>query len=224
MKTYGYVYISEQQISKLEKYGTTLNHARIETFFLNLSSAADKHSIYVEKSTDRSEEEHIRFLEKFIKSITNSSLVIVNLKDFSYDETVVASLYTLCWNGNVGLQVLDTPWLNVNFLKNTKLSLDMALSIIKKIYYCERHKSSEIQSAKAYLQQKQKIAIAQTRPSTLTTKKSIDSKAIIIEKSCSFNGKMRDADLIEELGISRNSFYKYKRELKAELIINEKAE
>ena len=49
---------------------------------------------------------------------------------------------------------------------------------------------------------------------TLITKKSIDCKAIIQKHSKDFGGTLCDHDIIKLCGCSRNSYYKYKRELK----------
>lgn len=48
----------------------------------------------------------------------------------------------------------------------------------------------------------------------LTTKKSIKAKEDIKKYSKDFNGSLADVDVMKLLGISRNSFYKYKKELK----------
>lgn len=48
----------------------------------------------------------------------------------------------------------------------------------------------------------------------LTTKKSIKAKEDIIKYSKDFKGSLADVDVMKLLGISRNSFYKYKKELK----------
>ena len=50
----------------------------------------------------------------------------------------------------------------------------------------------------------------------ITTKKSIDMKDKIIKMAKDFNGSMTDKDVIETLGIARNTYFKYKREIKAE--------
>ena len=57
--------------------------------------------------------------------------------------------------------------------------------------------------------------IGQPKGTKLTTKKSIEAKAIIEKHSKSFNGTLSDDECIKLAGISRNSFYKYKAELKA---------
>lgn len=49
----------------------------------------------------------------------------------------------------------------------------------------------------------------------LTTKKSIEAKEIIRTHSKDFGGTLSDAECIKLAGISRNSFYKYKAELKS---------
>lgn len=51
----------------------------------------------------------------------------------------------------------------------------------------------------------------------LTTKKSITAKEKIKQHSKDFGGSLDDADCIKLVGISRNTFYKYKRELKEEI-------
>lgn len=54
----------------------------------------------------------------------------------------------------------------------------------------------------------------------LTTKKSIEMKAKIKKLSKDFGGSMNDKEAMELLKIARNTFYKYKKELIAELAEN----
>ena len=49
---------------------------------------------------------------------------------------------------------------------------------------------------------------------SLTTKKSVECKAIIQKHSKDFGGSLEDPDVIKLCGCSRNSYYKYKREIK----------
>lgn len=51
----------------------------------------------------------------------------------------------------------------------------------------------------------------------LTTKKSIKAKEIIKKHSVDFGGTLADADVIKLAGLARNTYYKYKKELKEEL-------
>ena len=56
--------------------------------------------------------------------------------------------------------------------------------------------------------------IGLSKGTSLTTKKSIQCKTIIQKHSKDFGGSLEDPDVIKLCGCSRNSYYKYKRELK----------
>ena len=58
------------------------------------------------------------------------------------------------------------------------------------------------------------VHIGLTKGTTLTTKKSIECKAIIKKHSKDFGGTLEDPDVIKLCGCSRNSYYKYKKSLK----------
>lgn len=58
--------------------------------------------------------------------------------------------------------------------------------------------------------------IGQPKGAKLTTKKSLEIKPQILKYSKSFNGSLTDTDTIKLLQIDRKTYYKYKKELKAE--------
>ena len=49
---------------------------------------------------------------------------------------------------------------------------------------------------------------------TFETKKSKDAKQIILKHSIDFGGSLTDTELMRMIGIARNTYYKYKKELK----------
>ena len=59
--------------------------------------------------------------------------------------------------------------------------------------------------------------VGQPAGSKLTTKKSIEAKEVIKKHSRDFGGNLDDAEVMKLTGIARNTFYKYKRELKMDL-------
>lgn len=59
--------------------------------------------------------------------------------------------------------------------------------------------------------------IGQPKGSKLTTKKSLAAKEIIKKHSKDFEGSLTDDEVMKLAGISRNSFYKYKREVREEM-------
>ncbi len=58
--------------------------------------------------------------------------------------------------------------------------------------------------------------IGRATGTTVTTKKGEAAKAVILKHSKDFNGTLNDIDCMKLAGISRNSYYKYKAELKAD--------
>ena len=57
--------------------------------------------------------------------------------------------------------------------------------------------------------------IGLTKGTNLTTKKSLDCKAIIKKHAKDFGGTLDAPDVMKLCGCSRNSYYKYKREIKS---------
>lgn len=55
--------------------------------------------------------------------------------------------------------------------------------------------------------------IGRQKGSTYQTKKSIMAKKVILKHSKTFGGSLTDAEVMKQADISKNSFYKYKREL-----------
>ena len=58
--------------------------------------------------------------------------------------------------------------------------------------------------------------IGQKQGAKLTTKKSIEAKKLIVKHSKDFEGSLSDVDCMKLIGLARNTYYKYKRELKDE--------
>lgn len=56
--------------------------------------------------------------------------------------------------------------------------------------------------------------IGQPKGASLITKKSIIAKEVIKKHSRDFNGSLTDAEVIQLTGLARNTYYKYKKELR----------
>ena len=66
------------------------------------------------------------------------------------------------------------------------------------------------------LPENERIQIGLQKGTKLITKKSIEAKKIILKNSKDFNGKNTDLEVMKIANISRNSYYKYKKELQEE--------
>lgn len=57
--------------------------------------------------------------------------------------------------------------------------------------------------------------IGRKQGAEVVTKKSLEKKQIILKHSKDFNGSLNDAEVIVLTGLARNTYYKYKRELRS---------
>ena len=100
-----------------------------------------------------------------------------------------------------------------------RYTIDLAKDQIRLVFaqaqkeVADLHKRTSEGMVTAKLNGKQ---IGQPKGAILVTKKSLEAKEIIRKHNRDFNGSLDDSETIKLAGISRNSFYKYKRELKVE--------
>ena len=149
-------------------------------------------------------------------------------------------LYEKLFNQGIELVFLNEPHINTatykkalvnNQLQPTGTNVDLILEGINKYLLelaKEQIKIAFDQSEKEVADLRQRTRegietarlngkqIGQVKGTKLTTKKSLRAKEIIRQHSIDFGGGVEDKQLIEFCGISRNSFYKYKKELKEE--------
>lgn len=102
--------------------------------------------------------------------------------------------------------------LNDYMLALAKKQIQLAFEQAEKEVQDLRQRTSEgIETARLAGKQ-----IGQKPGAKLHVKKAEEAKKLILKHSVTFGGSLEDADCMKLCGISRNSFYKYKRELKEE--------
>ena len=149
------------------------------------------------------------------------------------------SLYEELYNKGIELVFLKEPHINTSTYKQalqnnvsmTGTNVDFILEGVNKYLMAlakEQIRLAFEQSEKEVedLHQRTKEGIAtarlngkqigQKKGAKLTTKKSIEAKEQIKKHSKDFNGTLSDADCMKLIGLARNTYYKYKREMKAE--------
>jgi len=122
---------------------------------------------------------------------------------------------------NTGDNATDT-FINAIIDALNKYTIELAKSQIRKAFEqaekevkdLQRNTKAEIVTAK--LEGKR---IGQPKWAKLITQKSIKSKELILKHSKSFNGSLNDDECRKLVGIARNTFYTYKKELKESLAI-----
>lgn len=145
-------------------------------------------------------------------------------------------LYEELYNKGIELIFIKEPHINTttykqaltNNIQLTGTNVDFILEGVNKYLLSlakEQIKLAFIQAEKEVkdLQQRTKEGIETARlkgkqiglekGTKLTTKKSIEAKEQIQKYSKDFNGLLKDIEVMKLIGISRNSYYKYKKEL-----------
>lgn len=149
------------------------------------------------------------------------------------------ALYEDLYNKGVELVFLKEPHINTATYKQalqnnvalTGTNVDFILEGVNKYLLSlakEQIRLAFVQSEKEVedLHQRTKEGIAtarlngkqigQLQGAKLTTKKSIRAKELIQKHSKDFDGNLSDADCMKLIGLARNTFYKYKKEMKSE--------
>lgn len=180
-------------------------------------------------------------LNKLLKVVkTGDTIVFDSVSRMSRNAEEGFELYEQLYNRGINLVFLKEPHINTDTYKQaltnnvplTGTNVDFILEGINKYLMAlakEQIKLAFEQAEKEVkdLQQRTKEGIntarlngkqiGQVKGSKLTTKKSISAKEQIQKYSKDFNGTLNDTDTMKLVGISRVTYYKYKKELKKEL-------
>lgn len=169
----------------------------------------------------RNDEEAIALYEDLFKK--NITLVFLKEPHINTETYKKALENQIELNLNTGNAATDN-FINGIIEALNKYTMDLAKEQIKLVFAQARKEVEDLHQRTAEglitakLNGKQ---VGQPKGTKLTTKKSIAAKEIIQKHSVDFNGSLTDEEVIKLAGISRNSFYKYKRELREAIVAEE---
>ena len=126
----------------------------------------------------------------------------------TYRKTIDIQIQMTGTNADVLLKAVK-EYLMLLAKEQIKLAFEQAE---KEVVYLRQRTREGIETAR--LNGKQ---IGQKQGAKLTTKKSKEMKLKIVKMAKSFEGNMTDAEVLDILGLARNTYYKYKKELQQEL-------
>ena len=222
MKTYGYCRIStkEQSIDRQER---------------NIKKVYPNAIIFKEAYSGRKIDRPV--FTKLIKMIKKGDIIIFDeVSRMSRDAEEGFKLYEELYNKGINLVFLKEPHINtetykkalLNNINLTGTNVDYILEGINKYLMSLAKEQIKIAFEQAqrevdYLRQRTREGLETARLNgkqiggikgkKLTTKKSIQAKQEIVKYSKDFNGNLKDIEVIKLIGISRNSYYKYKKEI-----------
>lgn len=184
-----------------------------------------------------------RKLQQLLRKVKPGDTVIFDsVSRMSRDAEEGFKLYEELYNKGINLVFLKEPHINTDTYKNTLASsvpltdteVDFILEGINKYLMAlakQQIKLAFLQAEKEVQDLRQRTReglitaklngkqVGCVKGTKLTTKKSIEAKKQIRKYSKDFEGTLKDTEVMKLIGISRNSYYKYKRELNMEMDI-----
>ncbi len=174
------------------------------------------------------------------KLCPGDTVVFDSVSRMSRDASSGFEMYQKLYNSGIGLVFLKEPMINTETYKNaltnavplTGTAVDCILEgvnaylmILAKEQIRLAFEQAEKEVADLHQRTREGIItarlngkqIGQREGAKLTTKKSISAKEIIQKHSKDFGGTLSDDECIKLTGASRNSYYKYKRELRMDV-------
>lgn len=224
---YGYCRISRKQQS-------------IERQIRNIKDLYPNATIIEEAFTGTKLEGRDKF-NKLLKQIKKGDIIVFDsVSRMSRNAEEGFKLYEKLFNNGIELVFIKEPHINTTTYKEamtdkvplTGTNVDYILEGLNKYLLAlakEQIRLAFIQAEKEVkdLQQRTREGIETARlkgkqigiekGTKLVTKKSIEAKEQIQKYSKDFNGSLKDIEVMKLIGVARNSYYKYKRELVEEL-------
>lgn len=181
-------------------------------------------------------------LDKLLnKATAGDTIIFDSVSRMSRNAEEGFVMYEKLFNQGISLVFLKEPHINTDTYKKalqggiptTGTNVDFILDGINKYLLAlakEQIKLAFDQAEKEVMDLHQRTAegietarlagkqIGQKPGIKLTTKKSVTAKDIIQKHNKSFGGSLNDVETIRQAGISRKTFYKYKRELLSETV------
>ena len=226
-KVYGYCRISTKQQS-------------IDRQIRNIKDMYSD-AIIVEEVFTGTKVEGRKEFDKLLKKVkAGDTIVFDSVSRMSRNADEGFKLYEELFNKGIELVFIKEPHINTETYKNaitggialTGTLVDSILEGVNKYLLAlanEQIKLAFNQSEKEVMDLRQRTRegietarlngkqIGLEKGTKLVTKKSIEAKDQIIKYSKDFQGTLKDTEVIKLIGIARNSYYKYKRELIEEL-------
>lgn len=180
-------------------------------------------------------------LDKMLKQLKKDDTVVFDsVSRMSRNAEEGFQLYEDLYNKGINLVFLKEPHINSstykkslsNQIKMTGQSVDAIIRGIneytmllakEQIKLAFEQSEKEVQDLHQRTKEgietarRQGKQIGQKKGVTLITKKSKNAKTILLKHSKTFGGTLTDSEIQKQAGISRNSLYKYKRELIEEI-------
>ena len=169
----------------------------------------------VSRMARNADEGTVLYFDLYNKGINLVFLKERHIDTASYNEALKASGIDVKNDGSVEGELLNDIVNAINKFMKAKATADIHKAFEqaqKEVEYLHTRTKEGIETARQAGKQ-----IGQKAGNKLTVKKAISAKATILKHNVTFGGTLSDSETMTQTGISRNTFYKYKRELAQEI-------
>ena len=234
MKVYGYARISRKQQS-IDRQIRNIKEAYPTAVIVQEAFTGTKISRPVfDKMIDRA--------EKQAGKGASVTIVFDEVSRMSRNAAEGFALYQRLYNEGINLVFIKEPHINTQIWKDvmqkgdaiqmTGTDIDVILEGVNKYLMIAAKKQFELAFQTAqhevdYLHQRTREGVEKARQAgkqigrqqgtTVTTKKGLATKETIRQHSKDFGGSLNDIDCMKLAGVARNTYYKYKAEIRAEI-------
>ena len=201
----------------------------------------DSNAIILKEQFTGTEDDRPIFTKLMNKVRKGDTIIFDSVSRMSRTADGGFQMYKVLYNMGVNLVCLKEPHINTSTYRTAlSNSLELTGNQIADVYIQATNQVlmmlAEEQVKLAFIQSQKEVqdlrdrtregiitaklngkVIGRTRGSKIVTKKCKECKQKIVKYSKKFNGSLGDAEVIKLLSISRNSYYKYCRELKSEI-------
>lgn len=212
----------------------------IERQIRNILRAYPDAILYEEVFTGTKVEGRKQWAKLMARVTAGDTIVFDSVSRMSRDATSGFQQYQELYQKGISLVFLKEPHINTDTYKTaltnrismTGTAADIILEAVNRyllelakeqIRICFNQSEKEVMDLRQRTKEGMQTAkfkgktIGHSTGSSYETKKSMQAKKDIVKLSRDFQGTMKDVDCIRLIGISSNSYYKYKRELIAQL-------
>lgn len=226
---YGYVRVSTDK-------------QNIDRQIRNILAVDSSAKIYKEVFTGTKTTGRHEFQKLLDKVQSGDTIIFDSASRMSRNAAEGFDLYKRLFDAGINLVFINEPYINTDVYKIARDSLvpmtgtdvDLILAGVNQYLMKLAEKQVELAFKQAQKERddlsvrtKQGLQTAKlngkqlgrAKGAAVVTKKSDESKKKILKYSKMFGGNLSDKDLIKLLGIDKNTYYKYKRELKSRILI-----
>lgn len=212
-----YCYIGANTLHNLEKGRPLTKQKRLDLYL------RENDILYARRNFEpfrSSPGYHSYYVNNLVQSLNRGEIFIVaSALDLSGDAEEFLEYYKLLWDRDIDARFLDCSWLDIRPFKENDVSFEVIEFVIRQTFSCKKTEKEAYMTARReareQLQATGELRYNYHKNEHFITDREYESQLYILENNMDFGkGHLSDPETMKSIGISRNSYYKYKKNLR----------